>query len=44
MSAKDPASRVFAGDVPERRPKSHEMREAAQRFAKPGYRALASHG
>ena len=42
--AKDSALRVFAGDVPERRPMTHEMREAAQRFAVPGYLALASHG
>jgi hypothetical protein len=42
--AKDPARRVFAGDVPERRPMTDAMREAAQRFAEPGYRALASHG
>jgi len=31
--SKDPASRVFAGDVPERRPATDEMREAAERFA-----------
>jgi hypothetical protein len=41
--AKDPAPRVFAGDAPERRPMTDAMREAAQRFAGPGYRALASH-
>jgi hypothetical protein len=41
--AKDPAPRVFAGDAPERRPMTDAMREAAQRFAEPGYRALASH-
>jgi hypothetical protein len=41
--AKDPAPRVFAGDLPERRPITHAMQEAAQRFAEPGYRALASH-
>jgi hypothetical protein len=38
--AKDSAPRVFAGDAPERRPVSDAMREAAQRFAEPGYRAL----
>jgi len=38
--SKDPARRVFAGDVPERRPMTDAMREAAQRFAEPGYRAL----
>jgi hypothetical protein len=41
--SKDPASRVFAGDEPERRPVTDAMREAAQRFAEPGYRALVSH-
>ncbi len=40
--AKDAVPRVFAGDAPERRPITDEMREAAQRFAEPGYRALAS--
>ncbi len=40
--SKDPASRVFTGDAPGRRPATDEMREAAQRFAEPGYRALAS--
>jgi hypothetical protein len=41
--AKDPARRVFAGDAPERRPLTDAMREATQRFAERGYRALASH-
>ncbi len=41
--SKDPSSKVFAGDVPGRRPLTDSMREAAQRFAEPGYRALASH-
>jgi hypothetical protein len=41
--AKDPERRVFAGDAQERRPITDAMREAAQRFAEPGYRALASH-
>ena len=41
--AKDPALRVFAGDAPERRPITDAMREAAQRFAEPGYHVLASH-
>jgi hypothetical protein len=40
--AKDPAPRVFPGDAPERRPMTDAMREAARRFAEPGYRALAS--
>jgi hypothetical protein len=38
-----PAGRVFAGDERERRPVTDAMREAVQRFAAPGYRALASH-
>jgi hypothetical protein len=42
--AKDPVSRVFAGDAPERRPMTDAIRQAAQRFAEPGYRALASQG
>ena len=42
--AKDLAARAFAGDTPERRPITDAMREAAQRFAEPGYRALASPG
>jgi len=42
--AKDPASRVFAGDAPERRLITEAIREAAQRFAEPGYRTLASYG
>ncbi|MGO9651429.1 hypothetical protein [Mycobacterium sp.] len=40
--SKHPASRVFTGDAPERRPATDEMREAAERFAEPGYRELAS--
>jgi hypothetical protein len=40
--SKDPTPQVFAGDIPERRPITDAMREAAQRFAEPGYRALAS--
>ena len=40
--AKDPASRVFTGDAPRRRPVTDAMRAAAERFAEPGYRALAS--
>ncbi len=39
--SKDPASRVFNGDIPERRPLTDEMKQAAARFAEPGYRALA---
>jgi hypothetical protein len=42
--AKDPAPRVFAGDAPARHPITEAMRKAAQRFAEPGYRALASSG
>ena len=41
--SKDPASRVFAGDAQEHRPLTDEMREAAARFAEPGYRALGPH-
>ena len=41
--SKDPASRVFAADAPERHPMTAAMRDAAARFAEPGYRALASH-
>ncbi|BBZ46212.1 hypothetical protein [Mycobacterium parmense] len=40
--SKGPARRRFAGDVPEQRPLTDAMREAAQRFADAGYRALAS--
>ena len=40
--AKDSTPRVFAGDAPERRPTTDAIREAAQRFAESGYRALAS--
>jgi hypothetical protein len=39
--AKDPTPRVFVGDIPEHRPLTNAMREAAARFAEPGYRALA---
>jgi hypothetical protein len=42
--AKDPAPQVFGGDAPGHRPVTDAMREAARRFAEPGYRALASHG
>ncbi|MGO9254447.1 MAG: hypothetical protein ACLP5J_24580 [Mycobacterium sp.] len=38
--SKDPAGRVFAGDLAERRPVTDEMREAVRRFAEPGYRTL----
>jgi len=41
--SKNPASGVFAGDAPERRPLTEAMLEAAKRFAEPGYRALALH-
>jgi hypothetical protein len=30
------------GDAPARRPPTDEMRAAAERFAEPGYRAVAS--
>jgi hypothetical protein len=42
--AKDPTPQVFSGDSPELRPMTDEMREAAGRFAEPGYRALAGDG
>jgi hypothetical protein len=41
--SKDPTPRVFHGDGSERGPVTDAMREAAERFAEPGYRALASH-
>ena len=41
--SKDPTPRVFPGDGPERSTVTDAMREAAERFAEPGYRALASH-
>jgi hypothetical protein len=41
--SKDPALRPFSEAGPDDRPVSEAMREAAQRFAEPGYRALASH-
>jgi hypothetical protein len=40
--SKDAEPRIFTGDVPERRQVTDEMREAAERFALPGYRVLAS--
>ncbi len=40
--SKEPEPQVFSGDIPERRPMTAEIREAAQRFAESGYRALAS--
>ncbi|MBV8182275.1 MAG: hypothetical protein JO045_26480 [Mycobacterium sp.] len=41
--SKDPTPRVFDGDDPEPSPVTDTIREAAERFAEPGYRALASH-
>jgi hypothetical protein len=41
--SKDPAPQPFSEAGPENRPVTEAMREAAQRFAEPGYRALASH-
>jgi hypothetical protein len=40
--SKDSARRVFSGDFPESRPVTDAMREAVQRHAERGYRALAS--
>ncbi len=41
--SKDAAPREFSGDARERRPMTDAIREAAERFAEPGYRALATH-
>jgi hypothetical protein len=41
--SKEATPRVFTGDAPGRRPMTAAIRDAAQRFAEPGYRALASH-
>jgi hypothetical protein len=40
--SKNPAPQPFSGAGPEDRPVTEAMREAAERFAVPGYRALAS--
>jgi hypothetical protein len=40
--SKDPTSQAFSEPDPQDRPVTEEMREAAERFAEPGYRALAS--
>lgn len=40
--SKDLDGQQFSGDDPGRRPVTDEMREAARRFAEPGYRHLAS--
>jgi hypothetical protein len=40
--SKDPASQPFSEAESEYRPVTEAMREAAERFAEPGYRALAS--
>jgi len=42
LYAKDSEPRIFTGDAP--RPLTEEMRDAARRFAEPGYRALTSDG
>jgi hypothetical protein len=41
--SKDTDRQPFSGDDSERRPVTDEMREAARRFAEPGYRQLASY-
>jgi len=41
--SKDAEPRVFSGDTPGSRPMTDAIREAAVRFAEPGYRALASY-
>jgi hypothetical protein len=40
--SKDSEPRPFSGDLPEHRPLTDAMQEAAELFAEPGYRALAS--
>ncbi|MGO9282030.1 MAG: hypothetical protein ACLP75_03140 [Mycobacterium sp.] len=40
--SKDPSPRVFDGDASKRYLMTDAMRQAAERFAEPGYRALAS--
>ena len=40
--SKEVAPRVFSGDIREHRPVTDEIREAAERFAQPSYRALAT--
>jgi hypothetical protein len=42
FDAKSDQPRAFTGDLPAQRPMSDEIREAARRFAEPGYRALNS--
>lgn len=42
FDAKSPEPRIFTGDIAEQRPLTDEIREAARRFAEPGYRALAA--
>jgi len=42
LYAKDPAPRIFTGEP--QRPLTDEMRDAATRFAEPGYRALSPDG
>jgi hypothetical protein len=44
LYSKDPEPRLFTGEIPEQRPMTEEILQAAQRFAEPGYRALTSHG
>jgi len=39
--SKDAAARAFTGDASQRRPMTDAIRAAAERFAEPGYRALA---
>jgi len=42
LYSKDPSPRIFDRDASERRLMTDAMRKAAERFAEPGYRALAS--
>ncbi|HTY35037.1 hypothetical protein [Mycobacterium sp.] len=43
LYAKASKPRIFTGDIRQQRPLTDQMREDAQRFAGPGYQALASH-
>lgn len=42
FDAKSREPRIFTGDVPEQRPMTDEIRQAARLFAEPGYRALGA--
>lgn len=40
--SKDPVPRAFSGDVPEERPVTDEIRDAAEQFVRSAYRAVAN--